>query len=289
MSGNGRELGSEQILALFAALSDRLAASGTHAHIFIVGGAAMALAYDPRRVTRDVDGIFAPVPEVRQAVRDVATVEGLEDDWLNDAAKGFMPGGDKHPRTVFESEHLLVQVPSEEYLLSMKLYSARVDSDFDDAATLYTAWAIPPPERASNFWKRPTRPACYSRVTATSSTTSSSALRHDVINTDGHRAHRGQASARSRTPRPLLCRRRRVPAVRTSSGNSGQRRHNLRAPLPAETSRIPPSGGRAADPPGTASGAAWHADGRLNRRPRMETLMSPRLLRASCPRVSRRG
>jgi hypothetical protein len=137
MNGNERELGSEQILSLFAALSDRLAASGTHAHIFIVGGAAMALAYDPRRVTRDVDGIFAPAPEVRQAVKDVAAVEGLEDDWLNDAAKGFMPGGDKHPRTVFESEHLLVQVPSEEYLLAMKLYSARVDNDLDDAATLY--------------------------------------------------------------------------------------------------------------------------------------------------------
>lgn len=62
---------------------------------------------------------------------------GLEPDWLNDAAKGFLPGADEHPRTVFESESLLVQVPSPEYLLAMKLHASRDDRDLDDAAILF--------------------------------------------------------------------------------------------------------------------------------------------------------
>ena len=62
---------------------------------------------------------------------------GLEPDWLNDAAKGFLPGEDVHPRTVFESESLLVQVPSPGYLLAMKLHASRDERDLDDAAVLF--------------------------------------------------------------------------------------------------------------------------------------------------------
>lgn len=62
---------------------------------------------------------------------------GLEPDWLNDAAKGFLPGEDKSPRTVFESESLLVQVPSPSYLLAMKLHASRDERDLDDAAFLF--------------------------------------------------------------------------------------------------------------------------------------------------------
>lgn len=52
---------------LFQELSDRLAASDVHAQLFVVGGAASALAYEQSRLTRDVDALFVPAPEVRQA------------------------------------------------------------------------------------------------------------------------------------------------------------------------------------------------------------------------------
>lgn len=61
----------------------------------------------------------------------------MEPDWLNDAVKGFLPGPDENPRTVFESESLLVQVPSPEYLLAMKLFASRDARDLDDAALLF--------------------------------------------------------------------------------------------------------------------------------------------------------
>ena len=137
MSEHGPELGAEDVRVLFQELSDQLAASGVHAQLFVVGGAAMALVYDQGRLTRDVDALFVPAPEVRQAAEAIGDAHGLEPDWLNDAAKGFLPGQDEHPTTVFESESLLVQVASPEYLLVMKLYASRDERDLDDAATLF--------------------------------------------------------------------------------------------------------------------------------------------------------
>lgn len=93
----------------------------------------MALAYDAHRLTRDVDALFVPALEVRHIAEDMSGPQGLEPDRLNDAAKGFLPGADEHPRTVFESESLLVQVPSPGYLLAMKLHASRDERDLDDA------------------------------------------------------------------------------------------------------------------------------------------------------------
>lgn len=133
----GGTLDAAKVLTLFHELSDRLADAGVSAQLFVVGGAAMALAYDDGRVTRDVDALFVPAPEVRQIAEDMSIAHGLEPDWLNDAAKGFLPGDDESPRTVFESESLLVQVPSPQYLLAMKLHASRDERDLDDAAVLF--------------------------------------------------------------------------------------------------------------------------------------------------------
>lgn len=104
-----RQLDADGVLALFQEMSDRLTDTGVSAQLFVVGGAAMALAYDRGRLTRDVDALFVPAPEVRRIAEAMSGPHGLEPDWLNDAAKGFLPGADESPRTVFESESLLVQ------------------------------------------------------------------------------------------------------------------------------------------------------------------------------------
>lgn len=54
----------------------------------------MALAYRTRRVTRDVAAVFEPKAAVYDAARRVAQPRGLDDDWLDDAVKGFLPGPD---------------------------------------------------------------------------------------------------------------------------------------------------------------------------------------------------
>jgi hypothetical protein len=136
---DGQELSPAQVMTLFEDLSARLTDEGRAAHLFVVGGAAMALAYDQTRVTRDVDALLRPVDAVRRIAAEIGESRGLPSDWLNDAAKGFFPGDESHPQTVFESDSLRVDIPSTEYLLAMKLHAGRNDVDFDDAATLMNA------------------------------------------------------------------------------------------------------------------------------------------------------
>jgi hypothetical protein len=56
---------------------------------------------------------------------------------LNDAVKGFLPGPDPNAARYFEAPGLLVDVASAEYLLAMKLFSSRVETDAEDIALLY--------------------------------------------------------------------------------------------------------------------------------------------------------
>lgn len=131
------ELTGRRLLDLFGQLSAEMERRGEQAQLFVVGGAAMALAYDAARSTHDVDGAFEPSSAVRAASVVIAADRELPVDWLNDAVKGFLPGDDPSPQTVFESESLLVQVASPEYLLAMKLYSGRVENDRADAVKLF--------------------------------------------------------------------------------------------------------------------------------------------------------
>lgn len=151
MTDSMHELGATEVLGLFQELSDHLAISQTHAQLFVVGGAAMALAYDSRRSTRDVDALLLPTSEVRAAAETIAEAHGLEPDWLNDAMKGFLPGNDREPVTVFETEWLLVQIPSPEYLLAMKLYASRDETDIEDAVTLFHILNFSTAEEAINL------------------------------------------------------------------------------------------------------------------------------------------
>ncbi len=122
---------------LLADLATELQARGVRGDMFVVGGAAMALAYDARRSTRDVDAVFEPKLIVYEAAGAVAARRGLPDDWLNDAVKGFLAGDDPSARVAFDHPHLRVLAASPRYLLAMKLLAARVDVDRDDIVTLY--------------------------------------------------------------------------------------------------------------------------------------------------------
>ena len=89
MSDDGL-LGRVELERAFAALGDRLVRRGVVADLFIVGGAAMALAYDADRVTRDVDATFLPHGIVLEEARNVAEAMGLPPWWLNDQASAYV-------------------------------------------------------------------------------------------------------------------------------------------------------------------------------------------------------
>ena len=125
-----------QIITALQALGDDLTRQGVHGQLFIVGGAAMALAYSDRRVTKDIDAVFEPKAIIYQAAHRVAEDFGLPDDWLNDAVKGFLPGKDEGARPLPEVEGIEVTTASPRYLLAMKLMAMRFGEDDEDIQIL---------------------------------------------------------------------------------------------------------------------------------------------------------
>ena len=78
-------LDRRRIRELFDELSDELKWTRTRAQIYIVGGAAMSLAFSRDRTTRDVDArIDAGHHRLTEAVRKLGRKHGLGDTWLND-------------------------------------------------------------------------------------------------------------------------------------------------------------------------------------------------------------
>jgi len=127
----------EEILGAFRMLNEELAREGIKAEVGVVGGAAMVLALNARKSTRDVDAIFEPASKVRAAAARVAAAQHLPADWLNDAAKGYLPA-DTQPRSILlDMSHLAVWTPPLQYLLAMKAIAARFDThDAQDLRTL---------------------------------------------------------------------------------------------------------------------------------------------------------
>ncbi|MEO3928983.1 DUF6036 family nucleotidyltransferase [Micromonosporaceae bacterium B7E4] len=110
----------------FRRLGDRLARRGVVADLYIFGGAAMALAYDARRATRDIDAVFQPHGIVLDEARAVADELGLPHWWLNEQASAYVaPGGDATAPRVFDHPGLRVAAASPEHLLAMKVLAAR--------------------------------------------------------------------------------------------------------------------------------------------------------------------
>lgn len=105
-----------QILAALTALAERLNEVGVQGEMYVVGGAAIALAYAARRATRDVDAVFEPKMVIYQAAAMVAVELGLPPGWLNDAVKGFLAGPDPRAAPVLDLPGLRCLVASPEVL-----------------------------------------------------------------------------------------------------------------------------------------------------------------------------
>jgi hypothetical protein len=131
---------SEQIRDALLELGRRLDARGHRADLYIVGGAAMALAFDRTRVTRNIDAVFAPKTVVYDVARAMAEESAdLDENWLNDAVKGFLSATADDDATVFlEEKGIRVLVASPKRLLAMKVFAARADRDRDDIVSLCT-------------------------------------------------------------------------------------------------------------------------------------------------------
>jgi predicted nucleotidyltransferase len=141
---DGELIGAEDVRALLTELGRRLDARGVEARLFLVGGAAMALAFSRDRVTRDLDAVFEPKQVIYQEAAGIARDRRLPENWLNDAVKGLLP--ERQPpiegTASFSIPGLHVGVASAEYLFAMKAQAARQETDGEDLRRLAAILSI---------------------------------------------------------------------------------------------------------------------------------------------------
>jgi len=121
------DLDRARIVELFDELSKELSFSRTRAQVYVVGGAAIALAFDISRFTKDVDVLITSAHgNLVKAAQAVARKNGLPETWLNEAAVGFLPTQtDTNARSVYYSPYLTVSSASARHLLAMKIQAGR--------------------------------------------------------------------------------------------------------------------------------------------------------------------
>jgi hypothetical protein len=130
-----------EIVTALTALGAVLDARGTTGELYMVGGAAIAMAFDQRRSTRDIDAVFEPKMIIYEAAAQVADQLGLPVGWLNDAVKGFLvPDPEASP--VLEVPGLRCLAASPRILLALKVLAHRVGEDEDDVRLLAGALGI---------------------------------------------------------------------------------------------------------------------------------------------------
>ena len=127
----------DRIIELLGELGRRLESQGIRAEMFVVGGSAMALAYNRERLTKDIDAVFEPKTVIYVEASHIAIEQGIPKDWLNDAVKGLLPDHpDTKALTIYATQGISVSIASPEFIFAMKAAAARVEQDTEDIKLL---------------------------------------------------------------------------------------------------------------------------------------------------------
>lgn len=85
----------------------------------------MMLAYDRKRITRDIDAVFHPSAQILPLVKRVAKEQGLPDDWINDEVRQFLATRESKRDLPIDVPGIQVTAPTAGYLLAMKALACR--------------------------------------------------------------------------------------------------------------------------------------------------------------------
>jgi hypothetical protein len=143
-------LSKEKMFEYLRQLGTELSALGMKGEILLTGGAAMCLVHSARDMTKDIDALYEPKSVINKIAAAIAEREGLPSDWLNDGVKGFV-GANAPVEDFITFDGLRVQTVSTEYLLAMKLVSARYgETDYKDIRFLLNKLNIATTEAATD-------------------------------------------------------------------------------------------------------------------------------------------
>ncbi|MDR2571612.1 MAG: hypothetical protein LBD23_15155 [Oscillospiraceae bacterium] len=127
----------DDILRFFEEVNSRLKTMDKTGELYIIGGAAISLAFGGRNATEDIDAIYKPRSEIRRIIKEIADEHNLRNDWLNNDAEHFITENMTFT-LLFDYSNLKIFHIDAECLLAMKLASARPDTspDMDDCLLL---------------------------------------------------------------------------------------------------------------------------------------------------------
>lgn len=129
MSSEKEKLNRKQLLQGLVRLDELAKEAGILVDLTLYGGAALALVYDMRDSTRDVDVAIHTQSEKAHALAvEVAHENGWAEDWLNDGVKGFLSSNEEvHQVDGFSASQsgLCLSVASPRYLFAMKCVAMR--------------------------------------------------------------------------------------------------------------------------------------------------------------------
>ena len=133
----------EEIVAALEELGQLAQEAGVMIDLCVYGGSAIALEWQFRVSTRDVDVVIqGDSAFVRTAAHHIALERDWPENWLNDAVKGFVSSRGEHRMyaeyvSAERESGLRVFVPTAEYLLAMKCLAMRIgDTEGHDAGDI---------------------------------------------------------------------------------------------------------------------------------------------------------
>jgi hypothetical protein len=90
-----------------------------------------------------VDAIFVLAGEIREAAKLVAAGLGLDGNWLNDSAKGFVSAQDDYQDPGPTFPNLKVVTPTPEYMLAMQVLSSHRTAGQGDKSGIVLLMDLP--------------------------------------------------------------------------------------------------------------------------------------------------
>ena len=137
---------AERIRTLLKRAGELAVARNSALDLLLLGGAAIALLFESRRTTRDIDVLeVRPSRELLSEIStQIAGEENLPTRWLNDDAARFARGvvAASRGQVLFDAPGIRVQSVTLEQLLASKLDAMRDDVDRADAVTVAGAMGL---------------------------------------------------------------------------------------------------------------------------------------------------
>jgi hypothetical protein len=117
-------------------LDQKAKRDGLVVDISVYGGAALILAFDLQRATRDVDVVIkGDVSLVRKLAAEVAEENHWPESWLNDGVKGFVSANEDMQQLGLDAGNkggVRIYTPSAKYLFAMKCMAMRSEEGAHD-------------------------------------------------------------------------------------------------------------------------------------------------------------